>query len=170
LATKKVVSGSFDSLFIGQYSVTGVVMSRVTSVGTGGYKINYTVPRAKKVQATQSYPQSGMAKIEVDLSFLGDDQQGQKLAMGNWLTANVDDAPSGQQYTLLMVDSQNNGYSVYIPRCETETELSKVRAKGTAASIALKFRWEEPDTRIQLYRQGTSSYLSGIAASGTWPL
>lgn len=182
MAIIPIISGPYSSLYVGEYGASGVLMTQIHNQGTGGYKLKYTVPRAKWVRCEASRVQSGLVSLSLDFSFLGDDAIGEALAHGNWVTSSRDAAASSPttQYSILLIDSTNDT-SIYIPICESDTDYNITRDKKTASAVPLRFQWfgVSPTTAIDS-RSGIKYYYKDTLATlqtdvntvcpGSWPL
>lgn len=182
MAIRRILTGCYESCFISQYNASGVLMTNINQIGTAGYKLKYTVPRAKWVRCEASRVQSGLISLILDFSFLGDDAIGEALAHGNWVTSNRDAVASSPttQYSILLIDSTNDT-SIYIPICESDTDYNITRDKKTASAVPLRFQWfgVSPTTAIdsrsgiKYYYKDTLSTLQSDVNSvcpGSWPL
>lgn len=160
MALVKYISGPFDTFYIGIASASSTPLTQILNVGTGGYRVGYEVPK-EFVACVNAYRQSGSARLTMSMSFISDDPQAFYLAMGNWLTTtNQDDTPSGQQYSILLLDSINtNGSSLYIPLCESETKWDLGRLKNDQTSIAINFRWQDANVSDHLFYKRSNSLL-----------
>jgi hypothetical protein len=160
MANRSFVSGTFTSFYIGQAAASSTPLTQILNVGTGGYRVSYELPKEKYVACVNRYVQSGSAKINMTMSFISDDPQAFILAMGNWLSANQDDTPSGQQYSILLWDAINvNGSSLYIPICESETKWDLGRFKDKQTEIALSFRWQDANSSDHLFYKRSNAAL-----------
>lgn len=157
-----VIGGAFNSLYVGNYSAS-TPLTKINIVGTGGYKLRYSIPKDRFSVALKSYPQSGLCTIQLDLSFISDDPIADNLAMGNPITTTPVDTPSSnQQYVILLIDSINSGASVLVPRCESNTELNIVRVKNLQNERPIQFNFADRSSITQLFYKRSNSALGII--------
>lgn len=174
MASKNIVAGVFDQLYIGNYGASGTPL---TNIGvqldtTGAYRLRETTPRGEFVYATGSYEQDGDRTVTITIAFMSDDPIAVKLARGLPLSATYQDQEStNQQYVLLLVDSIHDEDSILIPRCESLCDLSYERSKNNQTEVGLTFRYQTPEMATQLfYKRGNAALDTILDATSQSPL
>lgn len=127
-------------------------LTQVDLIGTGNFEIDYSLPKSKWLRCVNGSRQSGLASINLSLTFISDDPQAINLAMSNALGDSQDQPPRGLQYSLLLWDAINtSGSSIWIPQCEPIVDWKLIRSKKQQTEIPLKFFWQQRNINVQLY-------------------
>lgn len=153
-------------MYIGSSAATGTPLTKLTSTDTGDYILKYQLPRGKFLRATNSYLPVDNAKLTLTIAFISDNAEEVKLAMGNLLTVVQQDQPPGNAiYSLFLLDSLHTSSSIWIPNCQTATELTINRSKKNQTQINLTFQYENRDNQVNLFYKRDNASLKTLMGS-----
>lgn len=154
--------GPLAAVYIGVYGASDVLTE--LKVQTTGEEILVVDLPEEFLFATGNTIQSGPKSASCAIEFLKDDPDIVKLAAGNWITTQYQDAPSTfSQYVLLLVHPDYEEETcVLLPRCNTR-KITRINwAKTKATTTALQFSHLDPDDNTQVHYKRTLSDLVTI--------
>lgn len=166
MSAPQLVSGPFNAMYLGSALATGTALAQLSSVDTGDYVVVYNAPKSSKfIRAINGYAITDFAKITVTISFIGDNAETIKLAMGNLLTVLQQDQPPGNAtYSIFLLDSLHVGSSIWIPKCQSIGPFKDNRSKKSQTQIDLTFQWEDRDNQVNLYYKRDNASLKTLMA------
>ena len=86
MAILQVIAGSYDVMYIGDYSASTTPLTRIQSLGTKGYRLTYKMAEDEFCFAVGYYIQSDNAKLLLSVEDLSDDPIFFNATMGNSIT------------------------------------------------------------------------------------
>lgn len=165
MASNNIISGPYSSIFAAPASGTFLHINIET---TGPFIFSEKYEK-EYVSATGKYEQSGAKVINLSLSFLSIEDEAIKLARGLALNAStVYGTPTQEQYSLLLIDSEDSTNNLYIPCCESIGDFSFNRDKREQSQIDLQFSYQAPNLDTLMWATGTFAELSTLVPN--WPL
>jgi len=159
--------GPFSSIFVGDADASDILTQVVATKTEGGIFRAFQPMRWNA--ARKRYTPAGNSQISCDLTFYGGGDQATALSCGNSFSAwtGIPDAPGGRtQYALLLVHSNEDlPLSIWIPRVETDRELTVPAQKGTFAPIHVHFKFEDRNSFTNLFYKRDAATAGSLAGA-----
>ena len=137
---------------------------------TQGGRYKYNKPCQFEVGAGDDC-QSDLCTVSMDLTFYWS-EQACIVAMTNDPTdntVNIDDPPSGQHYSVLLLASDpDTKASIYLGECVSKCSVENPFLKTDGTTLPVSFLWWERNKFVKIQNRGTYAELAAILGD-RWP-
>jgi hypothetical protein len=165
MASPFFIAGPYNALWVAPASGS---FQRISLETTGPYEFKEQIPK-EYVACTGKYEQAGAKQISLTLAFLSIDDLAIKLARGLALNApTVYGTPTQQQYSILLIDTEDSTNNLYIPCCESIGDFSFQRDKKQQSQVNLALAYQSPNLNDFMWATGTFAELAPLVPN--WPL
>lgn len=149
-----------DAIYIGDFGVS-TVLTRITDLRTSGVRINEDFPTETIPALSYADLQSGLWRIEIVITFLGDGDFPTRLSRGLTISQDVNAGPGTSQYALLIVapdDTITSSY--YFPRVRTIKSRNIPYTKSAPTITEVTFLAEDRNPTVSLMYKNTPTGLA----------
>lgn len=159
--------GPFSSIYVGDADASDI-LTQVTAQRTEG-GVFRAFQSMRFNDARNKYTPAGRAQVTCDLTFYGGGDQATALSCGNSFSSwtGVPDAPGGcTQYALLLIHTNEDlNLSLWIPRIETDRDLTIPAGRGTFAPVHIHFKFEGRNSFKNLFYKRDAATAASLAGA-----